>query len=63
MRAWPTVSGEGYQGKLAIAKDSSQVILAKNTLSGRGQTVTELCDAYGAVLGVNASGFYDPEPP
>ena len=56
-----TVSGEGYQGKLAIVKDSSQVILAKNTLSGRGQTVTELCDAYGAVLGVNASGFYDPE--
>ena len=31
-----TVSGEGYQGKLAIAKDSSQVVLAKNTLSGRG---------------------------
>ena len=24
-----TVSGEGYQGKLAIAKDSSQVILPK----------------------------------
>lgn len=56
-----TVSGEGYQGKLAIAKDSSQVILAKNTLSGRGQTVTELCEAYGGVLGINASGFYDPE--
>ncbi len=56
-----TVSGEGYQGKLAIAKDSSQVILAKNTLSGRGQTVTELCESYGAVLGINASGFYDPE--
>lgn len=56
-----TVSGEGYQGKLAIAKDSSQVVLAKNALSGRGQTVTELCEANGAVLGINASGFYDPE--
>lgn len=56
-----SVSGEGYQGKLAIAKDSSQVILAKNRLKGRGQTVTELCEANGAVLGVNASGFYDPE--
>lgn len=56
-----TVSGDGYQGKLAIAKDSSQVILAKNTLASRGQTVTELCEAYGAVLGINASGFYDPE--
>lgn len=56
-----TVSGEGYQGKLAIAKDSSQVILAKNTLSGRGRTVTEHCEANDAVLGINASGFYDPE--
>ncbi len=56
-----TVSGEGYQGKLAIVKDSSQVILAKNTLSSRGQTVTELCETYGGVLGINASGFYDPE--
>lgn len=56
-----TVSGEGYQGKLAIAKDSSQVILAKNTLSGRGRTVKEHCEANDAVLGINASGFYDPE--
>ena len=56
-----TVSGEGYQGKLAIAKDSSQVILAKNTLPDRGRTVTEHCEANGAVLGINASGFYDPE--
>lgn len=56
-----TVSGDGYQGKLAIVKDSSQVILARNTLSSRGQTVTELCAANGAVLGVNASGFHDPE--
>nr|WP_325211206.1 phosphodiester glycosidase family protein [uncultured Oscillibacter sp.] len=56
-----TVSGEGYQGKLAIVKDSSLVSLAKNTLSGRGRTVKEHCEANDAVLGVNASGFYDPE--
>lgn len=56
-----TVSGDGYQGKLAIVKDSSQVMLARNTRTDRGQTVTELCQAYGAVLGVNASGFQDPE--
>lgn len=56
-----SVSGDGYQGKLAIVKDSSQVILARNSLSGRGQTVTEMCESNGAVLGVNASGFYDPE--
>ena len=56
-----TVTGDGYQGKLAIVKDSSQVMLARSTLSSRGQTVTELCQANGAVLGVNASGFQDPE--
>jgi len=56
-----TVSGDGYQGKLAIVKDSSRVTLARNTLKSRGQTVTELCEASGAVLGVNASGFQDPE--
>lgn len=56
-----TVAGDGYQGKLAIVKDSSQVMLARNTRPDRGQTVTELCQANGAVLGVNASGFHDPE--
>lgn len=56
-----SVSGEGYRGKLAVVKDSSQVVLARSALPDRGQTVTELCQASGAVLGVNASGFYDPE--
>ena len=56
-----TVTGDGYQGKLAVVKDSAQVFLARNALSSRGQTVTELCEANGAVLGVNASGFQDPE--
>lgn len=55
------VSGEGYQGKLAIVKDSSMVSLAKNTPSDRGRTVAEHCEANDAVLGINASGFYDPE--
>lgn len=53
------VSGEGYKGKLAIIKDSSQVFLSHNTLSGRGQSVTEQCKANNAVLGINASGFQD----
>ena len=53
------VSGEGYKGKLAIIKDSSQVFLSHNTLSGRGQSVTEQCKAKNAVLGINASGFQD----
>ena len=54
------VSGDGYRGKLAIANHPENVVLAKNERKDRGSTVTELCDAYDAVLGINASGFYDP---
>lgn len=53
------VTGDGYEGKLAIIKDSSQVFLSHNTLNSRGQTVTEQCEANDAVLGINASGFQD----
>lgn len=53
------VTGDGYEGKLAIIKDSSQVFLSHNTLSSRGQTITEQCEANDAVLGINASGFQD----
>lgn len=55
------VSGTGYKGKLVIVKDSAQVILGANPRVSRGSSVTEICDHYGAVLGVNASGFIDPE--
>lgn len=55
------VKGNDYVGKLAIVKDSSQVVLAANTRTGRGSTVTELCSQYNAVLGINASAFGDEE--
>lgn len=54
------VAGDGYVGKLAIIKDSSQVKLAVNTRTSRGSTVTELCDESGAVLGINGNAFEDP---
>jgi exopolysaccharide biosynthesis protein len=54
-----TVNDPSYTGKLAIIKDSSQVILGKAASSGQGQTVTKICENYGAVLGINASGFVD----
>lgn len=53
------VTGEGYVGKLAIIKDSAQVKLAVNTRSGRGSTVTELCNENSAVLGINGNAFED----
>ena len=54
------VTGDGYVGKLAIIKDSSQIKLAVNTRTSRGSTVTELCDESGAVLGINGNAFEDP---
>lgn len=55
-----TVRSKTYSGKLAIAGGPERTVLAKNSRKDRGSTVTELCDDYDAVLGVNASGFYDP---
>ncbi len=49
-----------FLGKLAIIKDSSQVQLAINRNPNRGSTVNELVKAYDAILGVNGSGFIDP---
>lgn len=53
------VTGDGYIGKLAIVKDSSRVKLAVNKRKGMGMSVTELCEAYDAVLGINGSAFED----
>lgn len=50
-----------YTGKLAIVKDPMQMKLAVNQRSGRGTNVTDFCTQEGAVLGINASGFEDPE--
>ncbi|MBR1454363.1 MAG: phosphodiester glycosidase family protein [Lachnospiraceae bacterium] len=55
------VAGDKYKGKLAIVKDSSMVKIGVSQLDWRGQTVGELCDAYNAVLGINANGFGDAE--
>lgn len=54
------VTGDGYTGKLAIVKDSSKVKLMPNTRRDRGMTVTEICEEYGAVLGINGNAFEDP---
>ena len=59
------VTGNGYNGIMMIVEDPFRVFIG--TLPGgygegkRGLTVGELCDAYGAVAGINAGGFYDPE--
>ena len=50
-----------FTGKLAIVRDPTRVKLALNKRTNKGSTVTELCEQEGAVLGVNAGGFLDPE--
>ncbi|WP_249299558.1 phosphodiester glycosidase family protein [Feifania hominis] len=55
------VEGEGYVGKLAIVKDPSTVSLAPSpTLGERGTILSKLAEQNDAVLGINASGFLDP---
>lgn len=56
------VQGTGYQGKLAIVKESEQVFMAKsNALGSFGQEIDSFCETNDAILGINASGFVDPK--
>lgn len=49
-----------YNGMLAVCGRPEDTILGRNRNPDKGSTVTELCESYSAVLGMNASGFYDP---
>lgn len=54
------IKGDGYQGKLAIVKEPSQIDLVKSTALGAyGQEAGSFGAANGAILVVNASGFED----
>lgn len=54
--------GSGYKGKLAIAKEPSQVNLAKaQRLGSKGDKIVTFCEDNNAILGINASGFVDPD--
>ena len=54
------ITGDGYKGKLAIVKDPSKVKLASSSANGVGQHVLDIVEENNAILGINASGFYDP---
>lgn len=54
------IHGEGYQGKLAIIKDASQVDMVKSKAIGSfGQEAGSFGEDYDALLVINASGFVD----
>ncbi len=53
--------GSSYKGKLAIAKEPSQVDLVKaKRLGSHGDKIVTFCEDNDAILGINASGFKDP---
>ncbi len=54
--------GDGYSGRMAIVKNPAQVRLAvSSTLGSSGSYLRDICRSNNAVLGINASGFSDPE--
>ncbi len=54
------VTGSGYNGRLAIVKDPSQVGLVKSSYLGvQGEQLSSLGSKNGAILAINASGFFD----
>lgn len=56
------VKGTGYQGVLAIGKDPSQLRCgASEGIGSYGQSMEKLVTVHGGVLGMSASGFYDPQ--
>lgn len=56
------LKGDGYSGRMAIVKNPGQVHLAvSDTLGTSGSYLRQICRSNGAVLGINASGFSDPE--
>ncbi len=58
------VKGEGYNGRLAIAKDAGKVRVGmaeglKENINGEGSQIDELSKYNNAILSINASGFVD----
>ncbi len=55
------VTGTGYLGVLAIGKDPAQLRCeASAGIGSYGQSMEKLVSSNGGVLGMSASGFYDP---
>ena len=56
------IKGSGYQGVLAILKDSSKMrCCAAAHIGGYGELLEDFVPRCNGIIGVNASGFYDPD--
>lgn len=56
------VKGAGYQGYMLVVLDPSRVIMGcdPDSFGSQGYSVQAMADKFGAVAGINAGGFYDP---
>jgi exopolysaccharide biosynthesis protein len=56
------VSGNGYQGFLVAIYDPSRIHIATTAYLGkRGETILAVSEREGAIVSMNAGGFYDPD--
>ena len=56
------VSGKGYQGFLVAIYDPSRVSIATTKYLGvRGESILTVSQREGAIVAMNAGGFYDPD--
>ena len=56
------IKGSGYQGVLAVLKDSSKMrCCAAAHIGGYGELLEDFVPRCNGIIGVNASDFYDPD--
>lgn len=56
------IEGSGYKGVLAILKDASKMrCCAAEHIGGYGELLEDFVPRCNGIIGINASGFYDPE--
>ncbi|MBU5443691.1 phosphodiester glycosidase family protein [Paenibacillus sp. MSJ-34] len=55
------VSGEGFKGYLMIVNDPTKIRIVVPNRVGTGEKVSSMVSRTGAIAGVNAGGFADPE--
>ena len=55
------IIGDGYRGKMMLIDDPSRVYLGTTTMKNEeGLRIKTMMEEYGAIAGINASGFADP---
>ncbi len=55
------IIGSGYKGKIMLVDDPSRVYLGSTAYKNQtGMRILDMMEQYGAIAGINASGFRDP---